>query len=126
VLAPLCGVLGVTVASAKAAPTTHLMTCSHTLTTKPSNYVVSCADANSGWSGVTWSSWTTATAVGKGTYYQNDCTPNCAAGRVIKYPATIHLNKVVSTSTNGKLFSEAIVHYSVKGKSKSQILSLAD
>ena len=94
-------------------------------TTKPSNYVISCADANSGWTGVTWSSWTNARATGTGTFYQNDCTPNCAAGKVIKYKATFDLGKVVATS-NGKLFSEAIVHYRVNGKSKSQSESLAD
>jgi len=124
-LVPLTGTVGATTASAKTA-STHLMTCSHTLATKPSNYVISCADANSGWSGVKWSSWASATAVGRGTYYQNDCKPNCAAGKVIKYTATIHLTKVVTNVTNGKLFSEAVVRYSVNGKSKSQTLLLAD
>ena len=87
-LVPLTGALSASAASAKATGT-HVMTCSHTLSTKPSSYVISCADANSGWSGVKWSSWTAANAIGHGTFYQNDCTPNCAQGHFHTSPVTI-------------------------------------
>ena len=124
-LVPLSGAVGVVAASAKTAPATHVMTCAHKLATKPGTYVISCADANSGWTGATWSTWTATGATGKGTFYQNDCTPNCAAGKVIKYKATIDLTTVKTTSS-GKLFTQAVIHYSVNGKAKTQSDSLAD
>jgi len=40
-------------------------------------------------SGVTWSGWGAATAQGTGTLRVNDCTPNCAAGKLSSYSATI-------------------------------------
>jgi hypothetical protein len=125
-LVSLSGTFDATAASAKAAPTTHIMACSHALSTKPSNYIISCADAGSRWSGVKWSSWSAASAVGHGTFLQNDCTPNCAMGNFIKYTATIHLTKAVIIANYGKLFSEADVNYKVNGKPKSQTLPLID
>jgi hypothetical protein len=47
---------------------------------KPANYLMSCADANASWKEVAWKSWGAKTASGTGDLYQNDCTPNCAAG----------------------------------------------
>ena len=125
-LVSLTGMIGTPMASAKTDPTTHVMTCSRTLSVKPRTYVISCADANSGWSNVTWSSWSTATAVGRGTYYQNDCSPNCAAGKIVKYAATIHLTKVITRASSGKLFSEAVIKYSVNAKTKTLKVSLAN
>jgi len=40
-------------------------------------------------SGVTWSGWGAATAQGSGTLRVDNCTPNCAAGKLSSYPATI-------------------------------------
>ncbi|HEY1622893.1 MAG TPA: hypothetical protein VGG16_03765 [Streptosporangiaceae bacterium] len=36
-----------------------------------------------------WSSWTTVSAIGTGTYKLNTCSPNCAAGRVDSVPVTV-------------------------------------
>jgi hypothetical protein len=47
-------------------------------------------------------------------------------GKFIKYSATIDLSKVVTKAMYGKLFFEAIVHYRVNAKPKSQTLPLID
>jgi hypothetical protein len=36
-----------------------------------------------------WSRWTTAKAVGAGTYLLNDCTPNCAEGKFYQAPIVV-------------------------------------
>jgi hypothetical protein len=38
---------------------------------------------------MTWTSWTSQSAVGHGTWGYDDCNPDCASGNVTDYPATI-------------------------------------
>ena len=117
-------VSAVTPATASTA-TTSLMTCSKHLSTKPSKYVLSCADANAWWQGVTWSSWTSNSATGRGVLVENNCTPYCAAGKFIHYPSSVTLGKVITVKNYGKLFSEAYFRYTVKGKVVTQAFGLA-
>lgn len=53
---------------------------------EPSSIVVTCADAGTTLSDVSWSSWGNDTASGTGTAEVNDCDPNCAAGSTKSYP----------------------------------------
>jgi hypothetical protein len=46
----------------------------------------------------TWTSWTTADAAGSGVMVLNDCVPYCAAGHLLRYPVTIHLDQPQQTS----------------------------
>ncbi|HEY0936802.1 MAG TPA: hypothetical protein VGD91_24090, partial [Trebonia sp.] len=52
----------------------------------PAGYILTCADAGTGLQDMHWTSWTASLASGYGTFYQNDCTPYCAAGKIIRYP----------------------------------------
>jgi hypothetical protein len=112
-------------AGAGAAPT-RVLTCSLKPATKPSTYLLSCADANASWTGMSWSVWSASSASGRGLLRQNDCTPNCVSGKFINYRATVKLSKVVVTKKYGELFSEAIFRYSVGGKAKTESFGLAD
>ena len=112
-------------AGAGAAPT-RVLTCSLKLATKPSRYLLSCADANASWTGMSWSVWSASSASGRGILRQNDCTPNCVSGKFINYRATVTLSKIVTTKKYGTLFSQATFHYSVGGKAKTEVFGLAD
>src|SRR5579863_9981679 len=116
----------VTQNSAGAATATRVLTCTGKLTSKPSTYLLSCADANAGWTDMTWSSWTATSASGHGLLRQNDCHPNCVSGQFINYRASVTLSKVVSTKKHGDLFSEAVFHYRAGGVIKSESFGLAD
>jgi hypothetical protein len=111
---------------AGAAPTTHVLTCTGKLAAKPSTYTLSCADANAGWTGMTFSRWNASSATGRGILRQNDCTPNCVSGKFINYRATVTLSNVVATKKYGELFSKATFHYTVGGKAKTENFGLAD
>jgi hypothetical protein len=126
-IAPLAS-LGATVAptAAGAATPTHVLTCTLKLASKPASYTLSCADANAGWSGMTWSSWGAGSATGQGILRQNNCTPNCVSGTFLNYRATVTLSKVVSTKKYGVLFSKATFRYHVGGKVKTEVFGLAD
>lgn len=58
---------------------------------EPASFVIACADANDGLTGMHWTSWAPAKAAGTGTQYLNDCTPNCAEGHYHNYPVEITL-----------------------------------
>jgi len=125
-ITPFLALAGVADPAGAGAAPTHVLTCSLKLATKPSSYLLSCADANASWTGVSWSHWSASSASGHGILRQNDCTPNCVSGRFINYRATVTLSKVVATKKYGELFSEAIFRYSVGGKAKTESFGLVD
>jgi len=58
---------------------------------RPKSFVLACADGNSLFDKLTWTSWTSGLASAKGTLVQNDCTPYCASGHFHRYPALVVL-----------------------------------
>ncbi len=63
--------------------------CSNTLTTKPKEYVITCADANTLLASLHWTNWGQATAYATGEARWNNCTPNCASGHWESEPVTV-------------------------------------
>jgi hypothetical protein len=59
---------------------------------KPTQIIVTCADANTVVKGITWKSYGDKTAEGSGTANVNACDPNCAAGKFQQFPATVKLS----------------------------------
>jgi hypothetical protein len=51
--------------------------------------VLTCADDNSYLTGLSWSRWTAGSALGQGTWHINNCTPDCAHGHFLTYPADV-------------------------------------
>jgi hypothetical protein len=52
-------------------------------------------------SGMTWSSWTTSTAVGTGTVKLDSCTPSCANGKVYPVPTVVTFSQPVKACIDG-------------------------
>jgi hypothetical protein len=59
--------------------------------TRPSSFVLTCADANDVLVDLHWVSWSSGAAFATGTEQINDCTPDCAAGKFISYPVLVNL-----------------------------------
>jgi hypothetical protein len=116
----------VTPSGAGAATPTHVLTCADKPTAKPSSYILSCADANAAWTGITWSAWSATSASGHGFLHQNECIPNCASGKFVNYRASLTLSKAVASKKYGELFSIATFHYRASGKAKSETFELND
>lgn len=95
-----------------ALPLPHVLTCAGTAVLRPARYVLSCADANSYFEKVHWTSWGRATARGAGIFVRNTCTPTCAQGRFVRHPATIVLATPEKTKY-GLLFSVVRYQYTV-------------
>jgi hypothetical protein len=65
--------------------------CSGQRLTRPSGFVLSCADENDALTGLHWASWAPSQAFGTGTENVNTCTPDCADGKLVAYPVLITL-----------------------------------
>ncbi len=87
-----------------------VLTCSGKVVVEPKQFILACADANSYFVALRWMSWTAAGAVAAGTYRENDCLPNCAAGHFHSYPGTLRFMAPKRTAS-GELFSEAVYSY---------------
>jgi hypothetical protein len=59
--------------------------------TRPSDFILTCADAGDVLAHLHWVSWGPTAAFATGTEQINDCTPNCAAGKFISYPVLVDL-----------------------------------
>ena len=75
------------VASAK----TVVVNCLFKQQTRPSSFILTCADAGDVLTGLHWVSWGSGAAFATGIEQINDCTPNCAAGKFINYPVLVNL-----------------------------------
>ena len=70
---------------------TVVVDCSGQQQTRPSSFILTCADANDALTGLHWASWAASQAFGTGTEKVNACTPDCADGKLVSYPALITL-----------------------------------
>jgi hypothetical protein len=81
--------------------------CAHRPQIRPSAIVFACGDGNFYATGLHWKRWNGTDAVATGTGHQNDCTPNCAAGRFHTFPLTVRLSRVVACVRGRREFSRA-------------------
>jgi hypothetical protein len=80
----------VTATGGRAASTqTVVFNCLNRAQVRPKSFVLACADGNDYLTGLAWTSWTPAFATAAGKQMENDCIPNCAAGRFHSYPVLV-------------------------------------
>ena len=61
------------------------------LQVRPGSYVFTCADDGTGLENLHWTTWNSKLASAYGTYYYNDCTPDCASGHFHEFPVLVVL-----------------------------------
>lgn len=103
------GTMTTVMPTASAAGLTSVNDCG-TLAKKPTELVLSCADANSMLTEMTWSGWSNGRAKGAGAYEANDCTPTCAAGTFRTYPARVLLTKP-KVQAGQRVFTKAVITF---------------
>jgi hypothetical protein len=64
-----------------------VLDCTFKPVVEPRTFVITCADAGIRVQDLHWTSWTPKLASGYGTFWENDCTPNCAEGHFHYYPS---------------------------------------
>ena len=68
-----------------------LVSCAGRDQTRPSSFVLSCADGNWGIGHITWAVWGATAYAGTATVYMNDCDPYCASkhAKFYYFPALV-------------------------------------
>jgi hypothetical protein len=56
---------------------------------QPKTYTLTCADGNSALENLKWEGWGEPDATASGDLVANDCKPNCAAGKMIRFPVSV-------------------------------------
>ncbi len=62
----------------------------------PASFVLACADANTTLTHLQWSGWGQTTAHATGDLLEKDCTPNCAEGKNVQYPASVTVSTIAA------------------------------
>jgi hypothetical protein len=70
---------------------TVMVNCEFKQQTRPSTFILTCADANDVLAHLHWVSWGSGAAFATGVEQINNCTPNCAEGKFINYPVLVDL-----------------------------------
>jgi hypothetical protein len=76
--------------AAPAGAATVVVNCLNKRQVRPASFVLTCADGNDVLTGMRWVNWASE-AFATGTEKINNCTPNCAEGKFISYPALVTL-----------------------------------
>ena len=64
-------------------------------TVRPATIQIACGDGNAVATHLVWATWGNDSANGVGTFSQNTCTPDCAGGTFVAYPARFTLSETV-------------------------------
>ena len=96
-----------------------VLTCTGTPVARPTNFVITCADAYTQLTKTRWTSWTATGATGVTTFALNLCKPYCAASKMSYFPnSSVRFSSPVRTS-HGTVFSLLVVHYKERGEAKT-------
>lgn len=77
---------------------------------EPSVIIIACADANTVLRHMRYERWSRRSAAGTGVMYTNSCTPNCAAGTLIRTATRFKLERPKRVDGQRR-FSRLIAYY---------------
>ena len=69
------------------APRYVVLDCGFKPVVAPPTFTIACADAGIGVRDLHWTNWAPKLASGYGTFWENDCKPDCAGGHFRYYPS---------------------------------------
>lgn len=91
---------------------------------EPSVIIIACGDANTVLRHMRYTRWSHHSAAGTGVMYTNSCTPNCAAGQLIKTATRFKLERPKRVDGQRR-FSRLIAYYvHVSGQQRRQVFEL--
>ncbi|HZT45489.1 MAG TPA: hypothetical protein VFA24_04850 [Gaiellaceae bacterium] len=93
---------------------TVLTGCTHQPQVRPAKVVFACADFNFYATNLHWSRWSATEATGTGTGHQNDCRPNCAAGKFVTFRIAVTLTRPVTCVKGRREFSKLAWRFTSK------------
>jgi hypothetical protein len=119
ILAALLIAYGVMAASA--ASTVKITNCVKA-SARPKSLTLACGDGNTVLSGLRWSSFGGSSARARGTLETNTCEPNCAAGKVVRYPVAVSATAVRRCKAGLRVYNKVTLRFTGRAPSASAVL----
>lgn len=93
---PVATVSATNDAVAARAEVTYIAECDRdTRVRRPTDVILTCADGSEFLEGLTWQGWGGDRATAQGHFVTNDCTPTCAQGKPVSYPAKVVADQLI-------------------------------
>jgi hypothetical protein len=90
--------------------------------TRPKMLTLTCGDGNTVLSGLRWASFGGTSARASGTFAMNTCAPNCAQGKVVRYPVTVKAGDARSCKAGLRVYDKLTLSFT--GRSPSTVSRL--
>jgi hypothetical protein len=84
---------------------------------RPKTLTLTCADANAVLSGLRWSSFGGASALATGTLALNTCTPDCARGKLVRYPVAVKANDPRTCKAGLRVYDKVTLRFTGRAPS---------
>lgn len=86
---------------------------------RPKQVTLTCGDGNTALSGLRWSSFGGASASAAGTFETNTCTPNCAEGKVVRYPVSVKAYDTRTCKKGLKVYNKLTLKFTARKPSSA-------
>jgi hypothetical protein len=86
---------------------------------RPKQVTLTCGDGNTVLSALRWSSFGGASANAAGTFEMNTCTPNCASGKVVRYPVSVKAYNTRSCKGSLKVYNKLTLKFTARKPSSA-------
>jgi hypothetical protein len=98
------------VMAASAASTVKITNCVKA-SAHPKSLTLTCGDGNTVLSGLRWSSFGGPSAQARGTFETNTCEPNCAAGKVVRYPVAVSATAIRKCKAGLRVYDKVTLRF---------------
>lgn len=102
--------------SASASSTIKITNCT-SASSRPKTVTLTCGDGNTVLSGLRWSSFGGASALATGALETNTCTPNCASGKVVRYPVAVRANGTRTCKAGLRVYDKITLRFTRRAPS---------
>jgi hypothetical protein len=107
------------VMAASAASTVEITNCVKA-SAHPKSLTLTCGDGNTVLSGLRWSSFGGPSAQARGTFETNTCEPNCAAGKVVRYPVSVSATAIRKCKAGLRVYDKLTLRFTGRSPASSK------
>jgi hypothetical protein len=107
--------------TASGASTVKITNCNKALS-RPKLLTLTCGDGNTALSGLRWSSFGGASASASGTLEMNTCEPNCAQGKVVRYPVAVKASEERACKAGVRVYNKLTLRFTGRAPKSAKSL----
>lgn len=121
IAALVAALISVGVIAASAAPSVKITNCV-SASSRPKSLTLACGDGNTVLSKLRWSSFGGASAQASGTLEVNTCSPNCAGGKVARYPVAVKADSIRKCKAGLRVYNKLTLRFTGRAPSSASTL----